>query len=82
LLEELIFRGLLLGGLSRHISVGWANTLQALLFATIHVDAPRFLFYFALGLAAGWLVRRHHTLWPAVLLHALNNGLAVFLHLT
>jgi uncharacterized protein len=82
LLEELVFRGLLLGGLSRHISFGWANTLQALLFATIHADPPRFLFYLAMGLAAGWLVRRHHSLWPAVLLHALSNGLALFQRLT
>jgi uncharacterized protein len=81
LLEELIFRGMLLGGMSRHISFGWANALQALLFATIHFDPPRFLFYLALGLTTGWLVRRHHSLWPALLLHALNNGLAVFMQL-
>ncbi len=72
--EELVFRGMLLGGLSRHISFGWANTLQAVLFATVHGDPPRFAFYMTLGLLAGWLVRRHRTLWPAMLLHALNNA--------
>lgn len=75
--EELIFRGLILGGLSRHISFGWANALQAALFAAIHDDPPRFLFYFALGLFAGWLVRRNRSLGPAIALHVANNTFAI-----
>jgi membrane protease YdiL (CAAX protease family) len=75
-LEELTFRGLILGGLSRHISFGWANTLQAALFAMMHDDPPRLPFYFALGLLAGWLARKSRSLGPAIALHALNNGLA------
>ncbi len=75
--EELVFRGLLLGGLSRHISFGWANTLQALGFAAMHDDPPRFLFYFAMGLFGGWLVKRTGSLAPAVALHVLNNAVAV-----
>ena len=46
--EETVFRGFLLGGLTRHISFGWANLAQATLFAAIHDDLPRFPFYFAL----------------------------------
>ncbi len=80
-LEEITFRGLLLGGLARHIGFGWANALQALLFAAIHDDAPRFPYYFALGLMAGWLVKRTRSLGPAILLHALNNGVATWLRL-
>src|SRR5690606_33169411 len=53
--EEIAFRGMLLGGLARHISFGWANVLQAVVFALVHDDPPRFLFYLALGLLAGWL---------------------------
>lgn len=79
LLEELVFRGLLLGGMARHIGFGWANFWQALVFALIHLDTPRLPFYFALALAAGWLVRRHRTLWPAIALHGLNNALATLL---
>ena len=75
--EELVFRGLLLGGLSRHISFGWANTVQALLFAAIHDDPPRFVYYFAMGLFGGWLVKRTGSLGPAIALHVLNNTVAV-----
>lgn len=74
--EEFVFRGMLLGGMARHVSFGWANLLQALLFAAIHDDAPRFLYYFALGLLGGWLVRSTRSLAPAILLHMLVNALA------
>jgi len=79
--EELTFRGLLLGGLSRHISFGWANTFQALAFALIHDDPPRFLFYFAMGLFGGWLVKSTKSLGPAIAMHAINNGFVVLLHM-
>lgn len=79
--EELVFRGLILGGLTRHISFGWANTLQAVLFALIHDDLPRFPFYLALGLLAGWLVKKTRALSPAIALHAANNALAFSLRI-
>jgi len=47
-------------------------------FAAVHDDAPRFVFYFALGLAGGWLVKSTKSLAPAIALHMINNG-AVFL---
>ena len=78
ILEELVFRGLLLAGLTRHIGFAWANLAQAVLFSSIHADPPRFVFYLALGWLAGWLVRRYRSLWPAVLLHVLNNALATW----
>ncbi|MDI9239540.1 type II CAAX endopeptidase family protein [Lysobacter sp. LF1] len=75
--EEVVFRGLMLGGLSRHISFGWANALQALGFAAMHDDPPRFLYYFAMGLFGGWLVKRTGSLAPTIALHVLNNAVAV-----
>lgn len=77
--EELVFRCLLLGGMARHISFGWANLIQALLFASVHGDPPRFFFYFAMGLLAGGLVRKTRSLTPAIALHAINNGVAFLL---
>jgi membrane protease YdiL (CAAX protease family) len=80
-IEELVFRGLLLGGLSRHLSFGWANALQAALFAVIHDDPRRLPFYFAMGLTTGWLTRKTRSLAPAIALHALNNLIAFSLKL-
>jgi membrane protease YdiL (CAAX protease family) len=74
--EELVFRGFVLGGLARHISFGWANFWQALLFSLLHFDFPHFVFYFLLGLMAGWLARRTRGLAAPMLLHAANNAVA------
>lgn len=74
--EELVFRGFILGGLSRHIAFGWANLWQALLFALLHFDMPHFVFYFALGLMGGWLVKRTRGLAASMTLHAANNAVA------
>lgn len=74
--EEFVFRGVILGGMTRHIGFGWSNALQALLFALVHDDVPRFLFYFAMGLLAGWLVKSTRALSPAIALHVLLNAFA------
>ena len=68
-----MYRGMLLGSMTRHIGFGWANAIQATAFALSHDDPPRFLTYLAVGALAGWLVRRRRTLWPAMALHGLNN---------
>lgn len=79
--EELIYRGLILGGLSRHISFGWANVLQSALFAVSHDDPPRLPFYFAMGLLSGWLVKKTGALGPAIALHVLNNAIVFSLRM-
>lgn len=79
LYEEIIFRGLLLGGMSAHISFGWANLIQAVLFAVVHGDNPRFVFYLTLGLLSGWLARKSRSLGPSIALHGANNALATLL---
>jgi hypothetical protein len=76
ILEELVFRGFILGGLTRHLSFGWANTLQACLFAILHFDFTHVAFYVSLGLVAGWLVRRTRGLGASIALHVLNNAIA------
>ncbi|CAB3768306.1 CPBP family intramembrane glutamic endopeptidase [Paraburkholderia solisilvae] len=76
-LEELVFRGCLLGGLSRHLSFGWSNLIQAGIFASMHHDNSKFVYLFFLALVAGWLVRKTRGLAMPILLHALNNALFI-----
>ena len=52
------------------------NAWQALLFAVLHFDAQHFVFYLAIGLLAGWLVRRTRGLGASIALHAANNAVA------
>ncbi|MGD1030656.1 MAG: type II CAAX endopeptidase family protein [Opitutaceae bacterium] len=78
LLEEVQFRGILLQGLARHIPFGWANVIQALLFAALHGSLFLAPFYFAIGLACGLLVRRSAGLFAAIAAHSSNNLIASF----
>lgn len=82
LVEEIVFRGVLLSGLARRLPVGWAVFISALLFGAIHLPDFKFAWYpvpglVMLGLAAGWLRVRSKSLWPAITLHATNNFVAV-----
>ena len=73
--EEIFFRGFVFAGLLRRMPLGWAIILSALLFATAHLDPASFPVLFIIGLALAFLRWRTHSLWPGILLHAINNGL-------
>ena len=78
IMEELVFRGCLLGGLSRHLSFGWANFVQAFVFAAMHQDGTHFFYLLAMGATAGWLTKKTKGLAVPILLHAVNNAIFVF----
>lgn len=82
LVEELLFRGLLLSALLGHMRAGWAVGLSSLLFAFVHLPDLGYLWYAVPNLALlaavlAWLRLRSGSLWPAVLAHGVNNVLAV-----
>ncbi|WP_157125727.1 CPBP family intramembrane glutamic endopeptidase [Pandoraea norimbergensis] len=77
--EEFVFRGCLLGGLTRHMSFVAANVWQALIFASVHVDAKHFLFFFVFGLTTGWLAKKTHGLSASITMHAINNTIFVLM---
>ncbi len=74
--EEVFFRGFVFPGLRRGMSVGWAILVSSLLFATAHADPGSFPVLFVIGLALAFLRWRTRSLWPSILLHMLNNGIA------
>lgn len=80
LLEEAVFRGALQGAAQPRFGGRWALFLTAALFAIIHPQVGLGLVgVFLIGLALS-IVRAHEdTLWPGVVLHALNNGVALLL---
>lgn len=76
--EELLFRGLILSGLRRCGS--WpAIVISSLLFALAHASIYRLLPTFCLGLLLGYVVLRTGSIACSMLVHALNNGVAVTL---
>lgn len=74
--EEVFFRGFVFPGLRRGMSVGWAILISSLLFAIAHADPGSFPVLFVIGLALAFLRWRTRSLWPCILLHMLNNGVA------
>ncbi len=76
--EELLFRGAVLGLLRKGLPAGVAVVVQAALFALAHVYGFKWAPTFGVGLATGWLVVRTGSLLPAMVLHVLHNGVAVW----
>ncbi len=75
LTEEVIFRGLLLGGLRRVRGARVALLVSAGLFALIHLNPWQFAHAFALGLILGWTFLRTRSLLLCIVLHGASNGL-------
>lgn len=72
--EELTHRGLLLGGLSAGLGRALAILISTALFAILHVEPARMVATAILGVAAASCASWSRSLWPAVVLHAANNG--------
>jgi membrane protease YdiL (CAAX protease family) len=79
--EELCFRGHLAAALHSRHRPGLAIGAGALLFALLHLDPLRGPALVALGAIYGWLAWRSGSIWPAVIAHAANNGIAAALAL-
>lgn len=76
--EEMLFRGIITTGLRQVPS--WARHLiVAFLFAFLHASIYRLAPTLALGLVLGLVVQRSGSLFACMIVHALNNGLAIFL---
>lgn len=77
LTEELVFRGVVLRALAQRLGRWWAIVASAVLFAAYHGTAWTAVPLAALGMATGWLAWNRRSLWPAIALHALYNGVIV-----
>ena len=76
--EELLFRGLLLSGL-RKLGPVAAVVISALLFGLAHASVYRLLPTAFLGAVIGVTRLRTRSILPGMIIHALNNGLALAL---
>ena len=76
--EELIFRGLIMRGFIRNYPKFLAIFYSALLFALFHLNPWQFPATFLLGLILGWIRIRTGSVLAAITGHAMHNGL-VFL---
>jgi membrane protease YdiL (CAAX protease family) len=79
--EELLFRGLIAGSLSRRLSLVWANITQSAIFLLPHLPVlfvmpemwPLLPIVFAGSLVFGWLRIKSGSILPPWLMHAAAN---------
>ncbi|MDP3487280.1 MAG: type II CAAX endopeptidase family protein [Bacillota bacterium] len=72
--EEILFRGLILRGFLKHYSVNKAIVVSSLLFALFHMNPWQFLAAFIYGLITAWWFVRTGSLVMCIFIHALNNS--------
>lgn len=80
-LEEIVFRGLVLEWLGRHVKVRWgvlslANVITSVLFVVLHLIHQSLLWsalVFWPSLLFGYAKERYQTLWVPIILHCWFN---------
>lgn len=74
-LEEMLFRGVLLGALAKHVPFWAANVVQSVVFLAMHDEMRLAPFFFAIAFVNGEMVRRSRGLFPGIVLHMVNNAI-------
>jgi len=80
IIEELVFRGVMLEAFRRHVSFALATVAQATAFVLMHEEWQSMPFLFVFALLAGLLARKSGGLLAPIAMHAFNNfgaGLAI-----
>ncbi|MFT3928043.1 MAG: CPBP family intramembrane metalloprotease [Myxococcales bacterium] len=79
LMEELLFRGIFMFGLSRRYGPAFGILLSSVLFGVVHLGAVPALYATVAGVLLGWLALATRSVWPGVALHGAFNAVPVLL---
>jgi membrane protease YdiL (CAAX protease family) len=79
IIEELAFRGVILGSLRRVLRTRDAVIVSALMFAILHLGILNFPYLVLMGLLLGYVRIRSGSLYPCMLMHFLHNLFVVLL---
>ena len=79
LVEEIVFRGIILN-LLRRFGDSLALLLSSILFAAVHMNLVQMPNAFIMGLVIGYFTLCTGSLWTGVLIHILNNSLVLLLN--
>lgn len=73
ILEELIFRGIILNGLLKRYSPIKSILVSGLLFGFVHLNPWQFVSAMVLGTFSGWIYYKTNKLTLSILIHVVNN---------
>ncbi|MBQ6365897.1 MAG: CPBP family intramembrane metalloprotease [Oscillospiraceae bacterium] len=74
--EEFVLRGGMLNSYSGTGRLRASVLLTAFLFGLMHMNPTQFFYAFAIGIVLGLLFVLTGSIWPGILFHFLNNGMA------
>ncbi len=75
LIEELALRGIVLSNLRKYGNA-FAIIASAFMFGIFHGTAAQILFAFLCGIFFGYITIATESIWPAIIVHAINNSLS------
>lgn len=75
--EEIMFRRIVFGFLSRRLPRLVSFLTTSALFALIHLSLPQFPGLLILGMALQWIYLRHRSLFPSIAFHCFHNAIAI-----
>lgn len=79
ILEELIFRGIVLDGLLKRYSPVKAILVSSFLFGIVHMNPWQFVSAFLIGIFMGWVYWKSGNLALTIFIHFVNNAFASLL---
>jgi len=74
ILEEILFRGIILDGFLKNYSPTKAIVWSAVIFGLVHLNPYQFIPAFLIGLIMGWIYWKTGSLWLCILIHFINNS--------
>ncbi len=74
ILEEVLFRGVILDGFLNRYKPGKAIFWSALLFGLFHMNPWQFIPAFLIGLLLGYIYLKTRSLFPVIFIHIINNS--------
>lgn len=80
IVEEIIFRGLILSELKRVIPIQAAIIIQAFLFGAYHMNLLQGMYAFVIGIVLGLVMVKTRSLWTAIFVHIFFNSINVILN--
>ena len=81
-IEEVIFRGLVLGWLRKHLRFVYAAPISALLFSVVHGIPDLMPALAVMGLVLAAMKERSGSLWPSIIVHGVFNALMTITYYT
>ncbi|SHI99578.1 CPBP family intramembrane glutamic endopeptidase [Parasporobacterium paucivorans] len=81
-LEEILFRGLVYGRMSRYSGRRAAAVISSIIFGIYHMNLLQGIYAFILGMLLVFVYEKYQSIMAPVILHAFANGFSIFLFYT